>query len=254
MVRLPVGGAPLWLRPPTGADDMLLLEGGDEPAGLAIALLERLAMPEGGKSLDIGALVLTDYQALLLRLHQAVFGDRIEAVAMCARSGCHAALAVSFDVDAYVAHRRPRIAAGVAPDETCGWWRLTGTKARFRLPTAADLAASRREAEPEAALRRRCLDPDGMAAPLRRRAERAMALQAPDLSQAVEAVCPECGAAVEMLFDVEHFVLRALRAHAAFVYEDVHLLALHYHWPEETILAMPQARRSRYAEMLRGAA
>ena len=52
-------------------------------------------------------------------------------------------------------------------------------------------------------------------------------------------------------FDVLPFVLRELRDHADSVFEDVHLLAMYYKWPEEDILALPRSRRLRYGAALR---
>jgi hypothetical protein len=53
-----------------------------------------------------------------------------------------------------------------------------------------------------------------------------------------------------MYFDVQQFVLRELRDQATFLYEDVHLVASQYHWPESGILDLPSRRRVQYAEMI----
>jgi len=45
--------------------------------------------------------------------------------------------------------------------------------------------------------------------------------------------------------------LRELREQAAFIYEDVHLIAQHYRWSEAEIMLLPRNRRIRYAEMIR---
>jgi hypothetical protein len=34
------------------------------------------------------------------------------------------------------------------------------------------------------------------------------------------------------------------------LYEEVHVIALHYHWPEAAILALPASRRRRYLGQL----
>lgn len=253
MIRLPVSGALFELRAPAGADDNLLLELGDGEPGAAVAVLRGLAAPvAGGPAVD--DLTLTDIQTLLLRLQQQMFGRTIEAAATCLDVSCGAAISVSFDLDDYLDHHAPGNPKGAVPDPRPGWWRLDKHDAAYRLPTASDIEAARHALDGETALRRRCLDPFDMPAAKRRRAERAMARQAPDLSGPLRTKCPDCGAESDVQFDVEHFVLSNLRAHAAFVYEDTHLLALHYHWPEAMILSMPRARRIRYAEMLRGAA
>jgi hypothetical protein len=78
-----------------------------------------------------------------------------------------------------------------------------------------------------------------------------MEAMAPRLSRPMLGRCPECKADIPFYFDVHSFVLQELRDHAASVYHDVHLLALHYKWPEGQILELPRSRRMQYAEMLR---
>jgi hypothetical protein len=56
---------------------------------------------------------------------------------------------------------------------------------------------------------------------------------------------------MQFSFEIVAFVLRELRDHAAAIYQEVHLLALNYQWPEEHILALPRERRTYYAEALR---
>jgi hypothetical protein len=74
---------------------------------------------------------------------------------------------------------------------------------------------------------------------------------APSLVEDVTGDCPECGAGIAMRFDPLGYCLRELRDQALSVYDDVHVLACVYHWPEDRILSLPRARRLRYAEMAR---
>jgi hypothetical protein len=86
---------------------------------------------------------------------------------------------------------------------------------------------------------------------MRRRIERAIAQMAPEVTGSVGGACPACGAPVEALFDVPAFVVPELRRQAVEVYTEVHLLARAYGWSEAVILALPGARRRRYAELVR---
>jgi hypothetical protein len=79
-----------------------------------------------------------------------------------------------------------------------------------------------------------------------------MAAIAPVLSDVVRGLCPECGIAFDMHFDVQSFVLAELRGQAAFLYEDMHLLAGRYHWSEEAVLQIPSRRRAHYAALISG--
>ncbi len=78
-----------------------------------------------------------------------------------------------------------------------------------------------------------------------------MEAMAPSLSGDLQGVCPECGASVTVHFEARWFCLRELRDRAAFLYQDVDLLARRYHWSEAEILSMPQGRRAAYAELAR---
>jgi hypothetical protein len=76
-----------------------------------------------------------------------------------------------------------------------------------------------------------------------------MEAMAPSLFSELEGTCPVCGAVVTCNFDPLQYTLRELRDQAAFVYEDVCTIAHHTHWSEAEILALPTARRARYAEL-----
>ncbi|HZK82003.1 MAG TPA: hypothetical protein VFC46_13070, partial [Humisphaera sp.] len=78
-----------------------------------------------------------------------------------------------------------------------------------------------------------------------------MEAMAPSLSHDLQGVCPECGAEVTVYFDARKYCLRELRDRAAFVYQDIDVLARRYHWAESDILAMPRKRRMNYAEFAR---
>ncbi len=80
--------------------------------------------------------------------------------------------------------------------------------------------------------------------------ETALEAVAPLLSHEVQGECKQCGSAISVYFDVQEFVLRELRSRATSIYRDIHLLASRYQWPEESILALPCARRMHYAAMI----
>jgi hypothetical protein len=56
---------------------------------------------------------------------------------------------------------------------------------------------------------------------------------------------------VAVYFDPQDFTLRELRDDAAFVFEEIHLIASRYHWSEERIMRLPGQRRVQYAEIIR---
>ena len=78
-----------------------------------------------------------------------------------------------------------------------------------------------------------------------------MTALAPSLAGAVTAYCPACGGSDLLRFDPVGYALSELRDAAVGLYDEVHLLASAFGWPEEAILALPRTRRARYAALIR---
>ena len=252
MFSLPVSGQVVDLRLRAGWDDLLLLEQRDETEA-ALQLVARLATDDAGRPLDTNSLPVTDVEAAVLEVRRMVFGDSVRTDVRCLAPGCGKRVDVSFQIGDYLGFHRARKPRRVEPAAEAGWFRLAGSGALFRLPTAGDLRWLRSRADGAAELARRCIRPDGLAAVELGRIERALAAMAPSLSNSVRGSCPECGRGLEMYFDVFHFVIAELRSQAMYLFADVHLLASQYHWTESAILDMPAIRRTQYAEMIGGA-
>jgi hypothetical protein len=249
--RLPVGGIEVVVRPLAGSDDVALLEAHSLDISAAIALLSAIARrADDNGTLDWATMPLTDVDALLLKVHQIVFGDLIRSDVICPNRECGKRIEVSFSAGEFLEHCSPRPVRRVTPDSEPGWYRFTDAAVSFRLATAGDLSAASHTHDPYRDLIRRCLRPSPVSSRWRNRAERAMEAMAPRISRELAAECAECGAEVLINFDARDFTLRELRDQAAFIYEDMHLLARHYHWPEAEILALPQPRRIQYVEMV----
>ena len=113
VVRLPVAGLEVVVRPPAGAEDVLLVEAGPPSLALALDLLARLARRTDGAALDPAVLSISDVDVLLLCLRRRIAGDEVSAVAMCPAPGCRARVDVGFSIDAYLVHHLPEAPAGV---------------------------------------------------------------------------------------------------------------------------------------------
>jgi hypothetical protein len=251
MIGLPVSHVAVALRTPTGVEDLMLLEAPAYDMPFVLALVDRLAQPLDGGTIDWSALPLTDLDTLLFLIRQAICGDLIRAEARCPVPGCGARIDVAFHTSDYLAHHTPRVPANVVPEGMEAWYRLRDTALRFRVPTGADLIAVMGEPRPARALIQRCVDPPDVPARLLRRIERAMEALAPVLSRDVLGSCPECGRTIPLYFDHQRFCLHELQDSAALVYEEIHLLARQYGWSQAEILALPRHRRAAYAEMVR---
>lgn len=269
--RLPVSGRTATLRPLTGAEDLLLLDAPRTVAGdaaLAVSLAERIARPgfgnRGAESADgdppnWGGLPAADLDVFVLRLRQAVLGDRVRADVGCPAPGCGRRIDIDFGIDDYLAHHAPGDPPAddgwsCGPGGDPGWFALARAgrpQVEFRLPTGADQVAVGDRPDAAAELARRCVRADLPPPPLLARVETAMEALAPSLACDLQGACPECEAAVPLYFDARWFALRELRDRAAFVYHDVDVLARRYHWSESDILALPHSRRAAYAGLAR---
>ncbi|HKH83994.1 MAG TPA: hypothetical protein VKA25_09945 [Gemmatimonadales bacterium] len=250
VITLPVSRLEVEVLPPRGTDDVFLLEAPSLDARLALALLSRLVCPTDGTEVRWGALTLTDLDAVLLVLRRKIIGDWIRTDTLCPTQGCGARINVSFQISHYLEHHRPRPARNVElADE--GWYHLRGTPVSFRLPQGDDLVAVAGSPAPKRSLALRCIRPAELKWPLLGRVERAMEALAPNLAGDMQGLCPECAAEVDLYFDPQWFALHELLDRAAFIYEDVHLLAYHYHWSQEEILELPSHRRMQYTDMIR---
>ena len=246
--------------------------------------------PDAGVRSDWSKLSITDLDILILRLRQMVLGNDIRADIPCGTAECGQRIDISFGIDEYIAYHAPVSARGnnrewnVEPAEEPGWFRLLNGRTTnktdageeisgnpipgrlvasldedseqkddifFRIPTAADQLAVAGLPDAAEALAQRCIRPAALAVEKRLQVEAAMEWMAPSLSNDLLGVCPVCDAEVTVYFDVRHYCLHELKEHAAFIYEDIDILARRYHWAEADILALPRNRRAIYAELAR---
>jgi hypothetical protein len=251
---LPVSGIEIVLSPPTGREDLILLEVVDEDVA-ALALAEQLGRAADGATVAWPQLTPTDLDTFVMRLRQARLGDLIRSHVDCHAEGCAAQVDISFGVEAYLDFHRPRrpAKAPARAQREPGWfWLGSEDDVLFRLPTVADVIQARREADPARALAGVCLRLPAPSVRGRRRLESAMSAMAPPLSSELEGACPDCGVSIRVAFEPRTYCLRELRDRARFVFDDVDLLASRYHWAEESILGLPTRRRQAYVELALG--
>lgn len=247
----------LRLRTVTGEDHAFLLDaaGSATPNERANALLER-CLDEDDPAALVASLVAGDREALLLQLRRLTLGETLDSVLPCAECGEPMELELRVDdllVDAYEAPRPSYELTIDAADPPL--------IVRFRLPTQADVreAAASANADPDdarAQLIARCVSNaaggalDDASAEATAAIEAAMAERDPQAEIELDLTCPACATLFSVVFDTASFLLQELDARAAALFEEVHALALHYHWSEREILAMSPSRRERYIGLL----
>jgi hypothetical protein len=170
---------------------------------------------------------------LLLRVHRVLLGHDLELVNACRSCGVLNALPLGpSDVPEYA----PR----------CAW---CGPGAGLREPTAQDLLDLPVEqvAASELVAARCAIGPDEGA-----RDADAFSNAEQSLCGVVRVACTECGDTIAEFVDVQRLVTSAAAAAIAEADVEVHLLASRYGWDLATIEALPEARRSRLATLVRG--
>ncbi len=211
-------------------------------------------------------LSLGDREALLLHIQRMTFGEQLECVLRC--PACAEPMEFQLrvaDLLLPVSERRQQ-----RYEETLAADGIT-FRVRFRIPTAADLETAIRGAPVvlEAAARAVLL---GCVEWVRRDKELgegnlAVEVWATDLAAQIVAriaeldpqaeiwlqlTCPACGQTFPTSLDTTDYILRELAARERRIYEEVHQLALAYHWSEADILRMTSHKRKVYLEMLAG--
>jgi hypothetical protein len=251
MICLPVSGAALSVREPTGEDEIYVLETTLAPLPAILELVSRVADTGIGSPVDWASLPVTDVGAAALIIRRSWIGDVVRTDASCPEPGCRERIDVNFGIGNYLEHHWPRRPRSVTGAAEAGWFTLAGTTVRFRLPTAADLlAVSSGQAAEE--LSGRCIDAPGLSRALARRLDRALSALAPNLDDLVGGSCPGCGHQVLMRFDPLAYTLAELRQAFSGIHREAHELAAAYGWPEGAILALPRSRRQRYAAIIAG--
>lgn len=201
----------------------------------------------------LAALSIGERDARLMLLRQWAFGAHAACVAACPACGAQVELGFALaDV----------CAAGLAPAAPL-LLEIDGYAVRFRLPTSHDLRDLRGPAGSLAARQQvlaRCVlaamhagaAHDGATLPESVVAALVAAMAAADPLADIRLglICPACGHAWQVLFDIVTFFWSEIDAWARRTLCEVHALARAYGWREAEILALTARRRQHYLEIL----
>ncbi len=242
-------------RPLTGRVEQALLEvpeGLDNPPRFVTVVLAAAMESIGGKPVgaeQMTALCVADRQFLMLRLAGLLDGDLLWLTTQC--RSCSA----PFDIEVSRCSPPVKRAGAGYPVATVD---LQGRQVRLRVPTGADQEQIV-FLEDEQALRELlicCLvAEDGMAPSSAlvdglseadiQAIEDALEEASPAVVTRLLAHCPECAHEQIVTFD-PYSLVGAVRDT---FYQEVHNLALTYHWSEAEILALPRERRRLYLRL-----
>jgi hypothetical protein len=255
------------LGPLGGSEEELLLSTELSPAAAVTAVLSRCVKRIGDLPAItrevVRSLLVADRLFLLLKLREITFGPTVSGSLRCPWESCGQLMSLSFSLRDLAVKRwpdpRPTYTVEIDAD---GSGRPLAVA--FRLPNGEDQeeAVALLGGDERLALRAilaRCIAAPGPAAaelvaqlpPASIQAiERRMEAEAPAVDLEIVSSCPDCGRTSSAVFDPQDFFFGELRQSVDLLYREVHYLAYHYHWSEETILAMPRDRRRRYVRVL----
>lgn len=211
-------------------------------------LLLAAASPE--ESLErLAELSLGQRDSRLLTLRAWTFGERIAGLTHCPT--CGSAIDLAFDVEEIR-----------APTPTAATFAFTVAEFELvvRLLNSYDIGAITDEAGAPLALLRRCIiaatsagaacDAAALPAEVAQAVASQLAQADPQADVQLALRCPQCANAWEAPFDIAAFFWSEIEAWAARMFQEIHVLAAGYGWPETAILALSPLRRRIYLEML----
>jgi len=244
------------LRALTGAEEEFLADEGAvlPPVERTTALLARCVERLGGADVSaesIEALALGDREALLLQLRRLTFGDTLAAVVSCPVPGCGERLDVELSVADLLVEPYENddewSGAEVPAGETAG-------AILIRAATGADQAAAARLAPDMGAAARtlveRCIQGTEVDDVVARALPGLLAERDPQAEVVLSLSCPACQTPFRVLFDTAEYLQSEVAPQRAELYEEVHRLALHYHWSEREIMELPTGKRRLYLRLL----
>ncbi|MDF5753117.1 hypothetical protein [Spongiactinospora sp. TRM90649] len=184
--------------------------------------------------------------AALLEGFAENFGPLLEGLARC--PGCGTEVELSVPV--------AELTAGMPPARAVEPVDVGGRTLRWRLPDDDDLAAAARTGSAERGalvLLSRCVSGDARTLDATERAALAALVAAADPFADITfaLTCPCCAQVWEAALDPAEFAWARLVARARRLLGEVDELARAYGWSERQILALPQARRDSYLELVR---
>lgn len=231
-------------------------------------LLERCVLGLVCKE-DVSRFSLGDRETLLLHARRLTFGSQIDCVLPCPQ--CGERMDFQLQADGLLAQQD----AGAPPLYFEEIMQVGGEtfRVRFRVPCGADLEDALREPKrrpvdtvhavlarsvawvrsdgaSEDASALAAIPMDEWPSELAARISERMAELDPQAETALQLTCPACQHSFTTSFDIGDYFFRELRAREQRRYQEVHQLALAYHWSESEILSMSPRKRQMYLDLL----
>jgi len=255
------------LRPLTGHDEAFLLEFGKTllPSQRTTAQLARsltrLGPLQKPAAEVVRSLTIGDREALLLHLRRLTFGDSLDCVVNCPDPTCGEKMDLELRVSDLLL---PPYAYSQEMHEGTVMQNGSAYRVIFRLPRGFDQeeAAALALTNPQAGvdlILRRCIERitgetsesvKHLPPAVTNQLPTMMAKLDPQAELTLNLSCPVCGRPFSAIFDTGSYLFQELVSMTKNIFQEVHLLASHYHWTESEILGMVSRRRHLYLRLL----
>jgi len=212
-------------------------------------------------------LSMGDREALLLHIRRLTFGERMQFVLHCA--ACDAPMDLELNVSDLLVSTDTATQQHYQEMFSCDDGRF---RVSFHVPTGTDVETAIQHGTGSADKARlellaRCIESiereDGTEEftaiqshewppQLIEQLSRRLAEVDAQAEIQLQLTCPACECEFSSFFDVTGYMVLELEARERQIYQDVHQLALAYHWSENEILHMSSRKRKLYLEMLAG--
>jgi hypothetical protein len=216
------------------------------------------AFPENSRE-ELASLGIGRRDALLLGLHETMFGPALNIYAECPHCAEGLEFAVdSSDIRSAAKATRTTIEVEQPHELLTACYRL-----RFRLPDSMDLRAAagcENAMEARRLILRRCvleaqhgeaaIGSEELPEPVITCLSTHLAQCDPQAEILFDLECPGCNHRWQTILDIASFLWQEINALARHLLHEVAILARAYGWRERDILAMGATRRQRYLEMV----
>lgn len=239
------------MRAPSHRSMIDIWEAGQDIAPWARALLLLRAAQPDMDTAALESLPVGERDARLIDLRALIFGNSLSSLARCPE--CGEQLELSFSVQ--------DVQVDGPPDTTGFSLRRDGWVIGYRLPSTADFRSLSVGPDAPRALLAACIggiSRHGKDVPFADLDAETIDMVVADMAEAdpradLKAAmrCPSCAAQWSARFDIVAYLWEELGAWVRRLLADVHVLARHYGWREDDVLALSPWRRQHYIGLVR---
>jgi len=209
----------------------------------AINLLGKL-LGEENESVDVSALTPWDRDLLLAQVYLRTYGHKVKSSVKC--SACSEMFDIDFDLSALIDSIAPSKSLTEIQGFENGVFKLKNGR-KFRLVTGHDeLAVLGVESEVAGKqLVESCVLDDKGALSIEEVAEiqNTISYFAPIVDLDVDAECPECSHKQAFNYNLQSYLLTAIKQDKKLLVQEIHMLASSYGWGLQDILGLPRTER-----------